>query len=188
VFAIAYFSNLSVAFNLASLHRLRDVATHKNSFGLSLYTFPRSLTCSTYRLPTGDAVDMTILCDADPATREKAQAAIEGIARAFKKQPSVKNTHHDRGVVGRYIKASSEQSSIESTGYDIKSLAESLAWLPNVRGVGCLGDSKFWGQEDWEAVAGFKNESFLYLEYLASGGTNLTVATRKFAELEVNDW
>jgi hypothetical protein len=147
-FAIAYCSNLSVSFNLARLHRLRDVATHKNSFGLSLYTFPRSLTCSTYRLPSGDAVDMRTLCDADPATREKFQATIEAIARAFKKQPGFNSAHHDRAMVRRYIKAASEQCTIETTSYDIKSLAESLAWLPNVRGVGCFGDSKCWGQED----------------------------------------
>jgi hypothetical protein len=48
-----------------------------------------------------------------------------------------------------------------------------------VRCIGTSPDRHAWGQVDWDTLAGIKIESFLYVEYLASGETNLTIATRK---------
>lgn len=186
VFALTYFTNISVAFTTASLHRLRDVAAHKNSFGLSLNTFPKSLTCSTYRLPTGNAVEKALITTSDPDRVLNADEVADAIARACKKGSglfggflSPYDLPSTRGLARRYMKAAEEQSSIESNGDDVKLIANALAALPNVRSIGTAPDRHAWGQDDWDTLAGIKIESFLYREYLASGETNLTITTRK---------
>ena len=186
VFAIAYFADLSVAFTYASLRRLRDVAKHKNSFGLSLYTFPRSLTCSTYRLPMGNAVEKCLITTSDPDRTQNAVEVADAISRACKKRSGLFGTFlapYDhpriRELARQYVKAAAEQSSIESTGDDVQLIANALAALPNVRSIGVRPDRHAWGQDDWDALAGIKIESFLYVEYLASGETNLTITARK---------
>lgn len=189
VFAVAYFTNLSVAFNLASLHRLRDVATHKNSFGLSFYTFPRTLTCSTYRLPTGNAVENCLMTTSDPARMKNAGEAADAISRACKKQSGLFGSFlapYDlpptRELARRYLTAIEQQSSIESSGNDVRLVANASAALPNVKSVGTSPNRRAWGQDDWDTLAGIRIESFLYVEYLASGETNLAVTARKLLE------
>jgi hypothetical protein len=186
VFALAYFTDLSVAFTTASLYRLRDVTKHKNSFGLSLYTFPRSLTCSTYRLPTGNSVEKSLMTTSDPGRAQNADEVADAISRACKKGSGLFGSFlapydrpRTRDLARRYIKAAKEQSSIESTGDDVQLVANALAALPNVRSIGVRPDRHAWGQDDWDALAGIKIESFLYVEYLASGETNLTITARK---------
>lgn len=185
VFALAYFTDLSVAFNIASLHRLRDIANHRNCFGLSLRTFPVSLDCSTYRIPIGDAVRSALMITEDPARSVIADYIVATITRACKKQGLFGSFHRPylqpskRDIARQYMKAAEQQGSIESTGHDIKLLAEALAALPNMRSLSSSGDRKAWGQPNWEQLAGIKMESFLFTEYLASGETNLTIATRK---------
>jgi hypothetical protein len=186
VFAIAYFTNLSVAFNLISLNRLRDVANHKNSFGLSLYTFPRTLTCSTYRLPTGNAVKKCLLITSDPARMKHGDEVADAISRACQKGSGLFGSFlapydrpRARDLARRYMNATEEQGHLESTGDDVKLLATGLAGFPNIKSIGASADRHAWGQDDWDKLAGIRIESFLYMEYLATGETNLTVITRK---------
>ena len=186
VFALAYFTSLSVAFTIASLHRLRDVANHKNSFGLSLNSCPKSLTCSTYRLPTGDAVKKALMSTSDPARKVNADEVADATSRACRKRSGLFGSFlgpYDhpriRQLARQYTKAAEEQGLLESTGDDVKLVANALAALPNVRSVGISPDRYAWGQHDWDSLAGIKIESFLYVEYLASGETNLTISTRK---------
>ena len=75
VLGINYFSKISVALNAASLHHLQELAGHENSFGFSLTSFPESLTCSTYRLLTGDAVRQPLITILDPAKSLDAEDA-----------------------------------------------------------------------------------------------------------------
>ena len=185
-FALAYFTKLSVAFNIASLHRLQEVANHKNSFGLSLNTFPTSLTCSTYRLPTGDTVRKCFTTTPSPARSEEAEEIADSISRACQKGPGLFKSFlgpydrpRTRDLARRYMKAAEDQSLMESTGNDVKILAHALATLPNVRNIGIAPDRRAWGQDDWDSLVGIRIESFLYMEYLASGQTNLTVTTKK---------
>ena len=185
-FALAYFTNLSVAFTTESLHRLRDVATHKNSFGKSLSTFPKTLTCSTYRLPTGNAVGNILMTTSDPNRKPHANEVADAISRACQKGSglfgnSLSPYDHPRtrDLALEYMKAVEEQSSIESTGDDVKLVANALAALPNVRNIGTAPDRHAWGQDDWDTLAGIKIESFLSREHLASGETNLTITARK---------
>lgn len=186
VLALAYFTNLSVAFTTASLHRLRDVTEHKNSFGLSLNSFPKSLTCSTYRLPTGDAAGKALVTTSDPARSLNAGEVADAISRACQRKSGLFGTFlapydhpRTRDLARQYLKAVEEQNLVESTGDDVRLLANALAALPNVRSVGTAPDRHAWGQDDWDTLAGIKIESFLYMEYLATGETNLTITTRK---------
>jgi hypothetical protein len=186
VFAMAYFTNLSVAFTNVSLHRLRDIACHKNSFGLSLNTFPKRLVCSTYRLPTGDAVKSCLVTTSDPARILDADEVADAISRACQKGSGLFGSFlapydrpRTRELARRYMIATEEQGHLESTGDDVKLLATGLAAFPNVKTIGASPDRHAWGQDDWDTLAGIKIESFLYTEYLASGQTNLTVITKK---------
>jgi hypothetical protein len=72
-----------------------------------------------------------------------------------------------------------EQGSIESSGYDVRILAESFAALPNIHTVNCSELLGAWCITDWDALAGIHVESFLHMEYAASGTTNLTIVARK---------
>lgn len=176
MFGINYFSNISVALNVASLRRLQKLAGHENSFGLSLTSFPKSLTCSTYRLLTGDAVRQALITTSDPAKSLSAENAARTISRACQRGSG--SSHLD-ALARQYMNSVDQQESLEATGFDVKVLAAALARLPNIKTVSCLADRHAWGQEDWETLVGIKTDSFLYMEFLISEETNLTVTARK---------
>jgi hypothetical protein len=183
-FALTYFTDISFTFNKASLYRLKDLARHRR-FGLSFSTFPTSLTCSTYRLPTGEAVRKCLMTTSDPARKLSAEQVADAISRAYQEKPGSFGPYlgiHDppsvRDLVKRYLESARQQEDDTTTSLEILLLAEALAALPNIRDLACYGDRFAWGQEDWNTLAGIEVESFLYMEYLVSGETNLTIATR----------
>jgi len=185
-FALAYFSSVSFAFNRASLNRLSDLARHRR-FGLSYRTFPTRLTCSTYRIPMGEAVRRCLVTDdPDPARSAYAEKVADAISRAYQEIQDSFGTYlgiydepHIRDVTQRFLRSAEAQMSDEDSGLDVHTLAEALAALPNLRTLASKGDRFAWGLEDWDALAGIKVDSFLYMEYHLSGETNVTVATRK---------
>jgi hypothetical protein len=98
VFALTYFTRISVAFNVKSLRRLHELSSHKNSFGLSLTSFPKELMCSTYRLPVDGTVRKALVLTKDPMRKAEAKVAADAIARACKlgiRRPSAGGTRFD---------------------------------------------------------------------------------------------
>lgn len=86
---------------------------------------------------------------------------------------------HLNALARQYMNLVDQQESMEATGLDVNLLAEALAAFPSIITIRCWGDRHAWGQEDWETLAGIKIESFLYMEFLISEETGLTVTARK---------
>jgi hypothetical protein len=185
-FGLAYFTMISVAFDIASLQRLRALVNHRNSFGLSLRSFPVCLICSTYRLPTGDAVRECLLTTSDPDRSPFANEVADAISRACQQGPRLFELFYKENdspcvtnLAHQYMESAEQQETMEATGYDVKTLAEALVAFPNIRGLASYGTRGAWGQENWETFVGIQRDSFLHMEYLESGETNLTIAVRK---------
>ena len=166
VFAINYFTDISVAFNAASLRRLQELVGHQNSFGLSLTSFSQSLTCSTYRLPTGNFVRKSFITTSYLNSSLDEKEAAKAISRACQRgtgSPAMQFVHSPYGaphlneLAHHYMVAVDQQESMEATGLDVKLLAEALAALPNIGTVRSRGDRHAWGQEDWETLAGISS-------------------------------
>jgi hypothetical protein len=184
LYGVTYFTEVSVAFTTISLRRLRDIATHNNSFGLSLSTFPKDLKCSTYRLPSGVTVRRQLLqargSESCPATKAVVKA-ISLACWAGSDQPAIAGPYSPRiqAIVRKYSKALMEQRSLEASGLDIRSLGENMAALPNLKAVTCTVQIEGWGQPDWLAIAGLPKAAFQSVEHTAVGTSNLTLATTK---------
>jgi hypothetical protein len=187
LYGVTYFTEVSVAFTTISLRRLRDIVTHNNHFGLSLSTFPKDLECSTYRLFSGAAVRKQLLPAQSSYSYQANKAVVEAIALACKADseratilgPLSPYSPRIQAIVREYSKALIGQRSIEASGYDVRSLAEIMAALPNLMAVTCTAQTEGWGQPDWLAIAGLQKASFLGVEHIASGTSNLTLATTK---------
>jgi hypothetical protein len=179
LYGVTYFTNASVSFTAASLHRLQYIARYTNKHGLYLSSFLKALRCSTYRLPMGDAVGTLLI----PATHltESAEtgAKIEAIALACRigiERAIVAGPYNSRiqAIVQMYRKATMEQQSLECNGRDIKSLAKAMAALKSLKAVSCVVGSQSWGEMDWSTIAGIDRASFSFMEFKVSGKSNLT--------------
>lgn len=140
VFDLTYFTRISVAFNVKSLRRLRELANHTNCFGLSLTTFPKELICSTYRLPVDGTVQNAFMLTTDPIRNANAKLIVKAIASACEvgiRRPPAGRSSHTKTGVRRYRETAGEQRSIESSGYDVRVLAGSIAASPNIHTVNC---------------------------------------------------
>lgn len=182
LFGAYYFTKVSVAFTVVSLRRLRDLANHTKKFGLALSIFPKSLRCSTYRLPAGAAVKTLLLPARDIARSAELDAVAEAIDLTYKSEQATivgPNDSRIEAIARKYRKAVVEQCSIENSGYDVRSLSESMAALPNLQAVTCTVNGESWGQTDWTMIAGISKISFLNMEYLLSEKSNLTIAATK---------
>jgi hypothetical protein len=184
LYRVTYFTQISVASTAVSLRRLRDIATHNNSFGLSLSTFPKDLKCSTYRLPSGAAVRRQLLPARGSETCPATKAVVKAIALACwagSDRDAIISPYSPRiqAIVRKYIKALMEQRSLEASGYDTRALAENMAALPNLKAVTCTVQTEAWGQPDWLEIAGLQKASFQSVEHIAIGTSNLTLATTK---------
>jgi hypothetical protein len=178
LFGVTFFSMVTVIFTVASLRRLREIAKHTNTFGLSLSTFPRDIYCSRCRLPTGDAVKGVLMPRTDCTISAETDAMIEAITLAYKigiEQAVIPGPYNQRiqGIVRDYRKAVVEQRSIEADSYDVNSLAEILAALPNLESVACM-NIESWVEVDWSTFTGIDKLSFLNMDSLVSGKNNLT--------------
>lgn len=166
VFGERYFSNVSVAFTSASLERLRDLSQHKNTFGISLATFPQQLTISTYRLVIGAASEITDLLEVsrDSASPVDAHAIINGIALAIDNEITRRvpgaYTFDVHPAVEQYLEAMADQVWITSSGYDVKTLAKALSAFPQLSSINLGSQTPSWGQEDWLSLAGINADSF----------------------------
>jgi hypothetical protein len=185
LYGVTYLSDVSVVLTKHSLERLRNVATCKNGFGLSLSSFPKSITCSTYRLPSGERVEALLMPEQDLSKDHRTQRAIHAIGFACR-APSGRylpgldlNDSHVTNIVDAYVEAVTEQRSMDGNGHDVRSLAETMVLLPNLEGVGCDVNCKAWGQIDWSARADIRSESFSCMDHAVSGKSNLTTTAEK---------
>jgi hypothetical protein len=171
LYGITYFTDVSVVLTKHSLERLRKVATSTNGFGLSLSSFPNSITCSTYRLPSGDKVGELLMPERDLVKgRLTTQHLIHSIGFAcratggrYLPRLDLKDSYV-KDIVDAYLRTVKEQQSMDGNGYDVR---------------GCDANTKAWGQLDWSDRASILNASFSHMDHAVSGKSNLTTTAER---------
>lgn len=176
-FGERYFSTISVGFNRTSLQRLRDIAQHKNTLGLSLAEFPKYLVVSTHRLlADGDLFQMSEDIDSSLSDAYWMVAGISNACRLGYGDLGELFNPNRHPIVEQYVAALRDQRMITSTKFDVESIAQALAAFPQFAYLTLNSLKRIRGQDDWHALAGITSRSFTRSGDPDTGYSNTTFA------------
>jgi hypothetical protein len=187
LFGHCYFSTVSVGFTLASLNRLRDMASYKNAFGLTVSRFPSQLLVSTHRLPSGSKAGslLSVSKNIDPSADAHAivacitMACRLGIKNSFVHGPYSSDIH---GVAGQYRRAVLDQQVLTILDLDVNMIGLAMAAFPKFDNVTLDALCPSWGEQDWQLLAGIDRKSFTNFGDLDSGQSNADFAMNRIMQ------